>query len=113
MIEQNKNTRVFNEATAVGTSDPYYLWGAKQTFHATGQTTAGAGAVVVKIFGSNMDAPNKAVAGDWVELGEISLVLSTTKTGDSFAIDAPYRFFRAEVMSISGTNAAVSLLAGR
>ena len=75
------------------------------TFQASGVTSAGAGAVAVVVQVSN-DGVN------WLTLGTISLVLSTTTATDGFASDAPWAFVRGNVTSISGTNATVSLSMG-
>jgi len=50
---------------------------------------------------------------NWVTIGDISLTLSTSVATDGFAIDAPWLYIRANVESISGTGAAVTVwLAG-
>jgi hypothetical protein len=78
---------------------------ADRTFQASGFTSAGAGAVDVKIQASN-DKTN------WVEIGSISLVLGVAVVSDGFASDAPWAFIRGNVDSISGTDAQVTLWMG-
>ena len=73
-----------------------YVW-------ASGQTTAGAGAVQVRI-----DASEDGVTPLATPLGTITLTLGTTASADGFAVMAAYKFLRAVVVSISGTGAAVS-----
>lgn len=83
-----------------------------RTFHATGTTSAGAGAATILIEGSDIAAPVLTTNVDWVTLGTISLTLGTTKTGDGFASQAPWRWVRARVSAISGTNASVDAYMG-
>lgn len=77
----------------------------KMTFQAKGSTSASTGAASIAVQVSN-DGTN------WLTLGTISLSLSTTETSDGFSSDAPWAFVRGNVLSISGTGAAVSLLMG-
>ena len=77
----------------------------KRTFQATGFTTAGAGAVAVSVQGS-LDGAN------FITIGTISLVLGVAVVTDGFASDAPWRYIRALVTSISGTNAQVTVWMG-
>lgn len=81
-----------------------------RTFQATGTTSAGAGASVINIEGSNVPTPS--VDGDWVTLGTITLTLGTAKTGDGFVSQAPWRHVRANVASISGTDGTVNVYMG-
>lgn len=88
-------------------TDPIQIPGPKRTFQVFGSTSAGTGASVVKIEASlDPDLDN------WVTIGTVTLTLGTTPTTDGFAMDAPWQWFRVEVVSISGTNAEVSALAG-
>lgn len=75
------------------------------TFQAVGQTTAGSGATVVDIEVSNDNV-------NWIILGTITLTLGTVTTSDGFASGAPWAYTRAEVRSISGTGASVSVFMG-
>lgn len=98
-------TAILSAATATGAGSVFTPWGAKRTFQAYGTTSAGAGAASINIEGSN-DSSN------WLTIGNISLTLATTASNDGFASDAPWRFIRANVASISGTNASVSVVMG-
>lgn len=80
------------------------------TFQAHGTTTAGSGASVIKIEGNNIS--ENAADALWVTLGTISLTLGTTEVTDGFAVEASWDFVRANVTSISGTNASVSVYMG-
>lgn len=73
----------------------------RHTFQVSGKTTAGAGAAAVDIQVSN----NGRV---WLTLATVTLTLGTTESTDGFVSDAPWRFVRANVTSISGTGASVT-----
>lgn len=81
-----------------------------KSFQALGQTTAGAGSATVKVQGSNV--PRPTADEDWVDLGTITLTLSTTKSSDGFVVDAPWTNVRGNLTAISGTGAAVTLYMG-
>lgn len=81
-----------------------------RTFQATGATSAGAGAASIDIEGSNVPTPS--VDGDWVTIMTIDLTLGTTKVGGGGVSDAPWLHVRANVKSISGTNASVDAYMG-
>ena len=78
---------------------------AKRTFQATGATSAGAGAATV-----NVQASNDGV--NWILIATISLVLSTTSATDGLASDAPWRYVRADLSALSGTDATVTVTMG-
>ncbi len=80
---------------------------AKRAFQAYGSTSAGAGAAVIEIYGSLF-----GITGTWVLLGTITLTLDTAITNDGFASDAPWPFLATKVVSISGTEAAVTAAVG-
>lgn len=75
------------------------------TFHATGQTTAGAGQAVIDIEVSN-DGVN------WLPHDTILLTLSTVMGQAGIEMDASWLQVRGNLRSISGTGAAVSLTMG-
>jgi len=75
---------------------------AVRTFQAHGTTSAGAGAAVILVQVSNNNS-------DFITLGSITLTLATTSSSDGFTSSAPWPYVRANVSSISGTGAAVSL----
>lgn len=72
------------------------------TFQATGTTSTGDGDATIKIQVSNDNS-------NWIDLGTISLTLSTSAATDGFAALAPWAYVRANVTAISGTNAAVTV----
>jgi hypothetical protein len=83
-----------------------------RTFQAMGTTTAGSGAAAIVIEASNKTTPVTGTNVDWTTLGTISLTLGTTQTNDGFVSYAAWRWVRARVSSISGTNASVDAFAG-
>lgn len=88
-----------------GAGSAIQLSGTIRSYHASGATSAGAGAATIKVQGS-MDNTT------WVDLGTITLTLATTASADGFASFAAWRYVRGNVTAISGTDAAVSLFAG-
>lgn len=80
---------------------------ANRAFQAYGSTSAGAGASVIEIYGSLW-----GITGTWVLLGTITLTLGTAVTNDGFASLAPWPYVAVKVVSISGTNAAVTVGVG-
>jgi hypothetical protein len=99
------SVKIVDAAFAVGNHARHEPWNNKRTFQAVGRTTAGAGAVEVRVHASN-DGIN------FIEIGTITLVLSTSEATDGFASDAPWRYIRGRVESISGTGATVDLHMG-
>lgn len=112
----NSSDILLDEVIATGASTRRFLNGAKATFSANGETSAGAGTAVVSIEVSNVETPSTAVSADgyadWLVAGTITLTLSATMSSDGFALDAPWRWCRANITSISGTDATVSVLKG-
>lgn len=83
-----------------------------RTFQAMGTTSAAAGAATIIFEASNVASPNIATAVDWTTLGTITLTLGTTQTNDGFVSDASWRWVRARLSAISGTDATVSAYLG-
>lgn len=100
--------------TATGYSDPAQPRDVHRSFQAMGTTSAGAGAATIIIQVSNVADPELATDVDWLTLGTISLTLGTTQVTDGFApaVHAAYRWVRAKVSAISGTDAAVDVWMG-
>jgi hypothetical protein len=76
-----------------------------KTFTATGTTSAGSGASTIDIEAS-LDNVN------WVVLDTLSLTLGTTATSDWGYDQNAWRYVRANVKTISGTDAAVTVWLG-
>ena len=97
---------LLNNVTATGASPATNTGDATvMAFQAVGQTTSGSGAATIEI-----DVSNDGV--NWLALGIITLSLSTTPSTDGFSSTAPWAFTRADVKSISGSGASVSVLLG-
>src|SRR3990167_7389421 len=98
-------TKLLNAATATGGGSAIEARASNMAFQAIGTTSSGAGTAAVDIEGS-LDGTNFLV------LGTISLTLATTASNDGFATDAPWAHIRANVTSISGTDASVTVYMG-
>lgn len=101
-MERFKSEKILSAATVTGAGSAFECWDERQAFQALGTTSSGAGAASIKIQGS-LDNSN------WIDLGTITLTLATTSSSDGFGIDVPWRYVRANVSSISGTGASVTV----
>lgn len=99
------NVPLLDSVTSTGTSEAHHVFGSEKTFHAWGATSSGSGAAVIQIEGSN---DNNRV--EWKTLGTFNLTLSTTSVNCGLSNDKPWKFIRANVLSISGTDATVSVI---
>jgi len=88
-----------------GAGDSYEPNSVNRSFQLTGSTSAGAGAASVDIEVSN-DGTN------FIKIGTLSLILSTTLSQAGMLSNAPWRYVRGNVKAISGTDAAVTLTMG-
>lgn len=105
-----KITDMFAARTTVGYSKSTRLTtSGRKIVQARGKTSAGAGAAVVKIWGTLFDDAEASDDTLWTLLGTITLTLATTYVNDGFAINAAWAKIRAEVDSISGTDAQVDV----
>jgi hypothetical protein len=115
-VKNNSSDIMLDEVIVTGASTRRFLNGAKCTFSANGETSAGAGSAVIKIEVSNVESPSTSTSGDgyadWLLAGTITLTLATTMASDGFALDAPWRWVRANLTTLSGTDATVSVLKG-
>ena len=99
MYELVKTTLISEKTTA--TAGPVMKTsGAKAVFQAVGSTASGSGSATIAIEGS-LDDEN------WVNIGTITLTLSSSATSDGFSMNAPWESVRANVTAISGTGASV------
>ena len=108
---ENRSYDLAVAATSTGAQTGVQLLGEGKTFQARGTTSAGAGAVTVDIEANNFAVG--ASDGDWVVLCTISLTLSTTTSSDGCVSEGQWRYVRANVKSISGTDASVDVKAAR
>lgn len=96
-------TKILTDATMTGVSAVYPS--AAYTVQALGNTTSGTGTASIDIQVSNN-------GDNWLTLSTISLTLGTTVTTDGFANTAPWGYFRANVTTLTGTGAKVTVIFG-
>ena len=96
---------IIDEISTTATSSAFQAAGSKKTFQFVGATATGAGSSTARVQVSN-DAEN------WITMDTLSLTLSASSSSDSYYLDAPWKYFRGIVHSITGTGATVSLYAG-
>lgn len=94
-----------NAQIATGVEPSVQPLGINKTFHATGFTSAGAGASTIEIQVSN-DGTN------WVVVDTLSLTLGTTVTSDTYVNNDAWKYVRGNVATISGTDGTVSVIMG-
>jgi len=100
------SVKILDSRRTTGAGDRHNpVRGGLRSFQAVGKTTAGSGACVVRIQVSNNGV-------DWISAGTITLTLSATNSTDGFVTYMSWQYVRANVDSISGTNAAVSVWMG-
>lgn len=97
---------LLDSATTNVSSEAKAPWCGPYTYQATGVTSAGSGAATIIIEVSNVGGADT----NWITMGTIALTLGTAVTTDGFASNAPWKYVRARISSISGTNATVSVL---
>lgn len=93
------------DITSTGAQTAFEPWGHVTTFHGYGSTSSGSGAASIKIQVSNDGV-------SYIDMGTITLTLSTTVSADGFSAVVPWRYYRMNVSSISGTGAKVSVIMG-
>jgi len=96
---------ILDSITTTATGTAYEAYGTKKAFQLVGATATGTGAATARVDISN-DASN------WITTDTLSLTLSATSSSDSYFLDAPWKYMRGIVHSISGTGATVSLTVG-
>lgn len=100
----NGNLNILDNSTGTGEGTSFSLiGGGRCTIEAKGTTSSGSGAASI-----NIEVSNNGTT--WQTAGTIGLTLGTTQTSDGFAMDAPWLYIRANVTSISGTDAKVSVI---
>ncbi len=101
-------TLLSNKTATTTINECIPISGGRMTFQGYGTTTAGSGAAVITVQGT--DDQTRA---NWVTLGTITLTLGTTSTTDGFMSDQAWLLVCGYVTSISGTGASVSLVAAK
>lgn len=97
--------KLHDAATTTATSSVHEPIGPYKTFQATGTTSAGAGAATIVI-----EVSNDGVT--YATLDTLSLTLSTTSSTDIGLSADAYRYYRARISAISGTDATVTTTLG-
>ena len=97
--------QIITNSTVTVTSILIRPWVGRMTFQAHGQVSADTGAATILIEASLDNA-------QFLLLGTLTLTLGTATTSDGIAVDAPWRFMRARITAISGTDATVNVFAG-
>jgi hypothetical protein len=95
---------LLSAVTATGASAAAEIAAGFHSYQATGAVTASTGAATI-----NIEVSNTAATNEWIVLGTITLTLGTTTTTDGFSSIAAWKYCRANVTAISGTNAAVTV----
>ena len=98
-----KPVTVLSAATSTGAGSAFLDMPPEKSCQGYGTTSVGTGASVILIQVSN-DGTN------WATAGTITLTLGTSATNDGFAMNATWKELRANVSSISGTNASVNVI---
>ncbi len=93
-------------ATATATSAQLEPWSTNRTFEAYGTTSSGAGSATIIIEVRNDET------SPYITMGTITLTLGTAAIADGFVSSAAWRYVRARLTAISGTNAAVTANVG-
>lgn len=104
-MEKPSAVKMLDAVTATGLSERHAPRSAKRTFQATGATSAGAGSAVVDILASNDGV-------GFLVIGTISLTLGVTSVTDGFASDAPWLYIKADLKTLTGTDATVTVTMG-
>ena len=101
-----QTTPLFSAVTATGAQASVdFISKGEKNFVAFGLTTAGSGAAKVRVEGSTGN-------GQWVFVGDIDITLAATAAAsvpDGFSVQGSFPLWRGNVVSITGTGAAVNL----
>lgn len=100
-----KTLDLFTDKLTTGASEIVEPNNINRSFHLHGLVSASTGAASVTVEGSN-DGVN------FVTLDTLALTLGTARTHDYFVVSAAWRYNRATVASISGTDASITLTMG-
>lgn len=97
---------LLDTATGTGAGASVMNYATRATFHVSGKTWSGDGLAVVAIDVSNDDAL-------WLTAGAVTLPLvDSGLASEGFEMHAPWRFVRANVLTLSGTGAYVNVKMG-
>lgn len=96
-------TVLLSSATGTGAGAAFDNPSADKTFQAYGATSGGTGTAAITIQGTNV------ASCCWETVGTMTLTLGTATTSSALTSTDRYAFSRANVTSISGTGATVSV----
>jgi len=96
---------LLKDRTTVGAGSSFLKPTTRIALQAYGNVSSGTGSAEIDVEVSLDDI-------HWIVLGQISLTLGTTAVTDGFVSEAPWRYIRGNVKTLSGTGAKVSLLLG-
>lgn len=96
---------LLDDVTTTATGDSQEVFGSKKSFQLVGATATGAGTASILVQLSNDDT-------NWITVDTLALTLGATSTSDSHSMDAPWKYVRGVVNSITGTGATISLYSG-
>jgi hypothetical protein len=102
-VKSGRVLTILENATTTGAGGWVFKDAPLSSIQAFGSTTSGSGATVVSIEATNN------INGSYIVLGIISLTLGTTVTTDGFVVQAPWKYIRGNITSISGTNTTVTV----
>ena len=98
-----------NAKTTTGFGELEFATGTAQisnrTVQVTGKTTSGSGSAVVDI-----EVSNDGLA--WIVVGTVTVALGTTYNTDGFVFNAPWGKVRANIKTLIGTGAEVTVTLG-
>lgn len=102
-LDVDGKVSILSGATTTGAGSAISVTGeGRVAVEARGKTSSGTGAAIIEIQVSNDNSV-------WKTVGTINLDLRTEQISDRLAIDANWTYVRANVASISGTGASVSV----
>ena len=104
-------TTIVNTTTTVANSMAIKKESPHASFQAIVNGTGTVGATVV-IQVSNEESTGQGTNANWITLGTITLSGTTTNTDGFNSTSCPWRYVRASVTAVSGTNAVVSVIMG-
>lgn len=102
-VKSGRVLTILEKATATGAGGWVFKDAPLSSIQAFGSTSSGSGATVVSIEATNN------LKGSYVVLGTISLTLGTSVVTDGFIVQAPWKYIRGNVTSISGTGSFVTV----
>lgn len=111
-VETMSSVQLLTNVTTTILGGPYSPRCVNRTFQGMGTTSAGSGSASIVIEASDKPSPVSSTTADWTPLGTITLTLGTTQTNDGFVSQASWRWIRARVSAISGTDATVNAYLG-